>query len=171
MGSDVIPKNPHFNVSNLRHDFVLEDRPSNEKRLRFGFPSDILPPLPPTAFAPQESSVATLSMRHQNVSEMQTLSRGVYWARHTKSGCKLAYAVDSTGNEVKRLRVTLPSRESAAVETLWDLLDVVDPKPELKLVDDEPKPLAGPALAPRRGWSEAYDPYDPPPLIFRKRRD
>lgn len=102
---------------------------------------------------------------------MQTLARGVYWARHTKSGCKLAYAVDSTGNEVKRLRVTMPSRESAAVETLWDLLDVVDPRPELKLVEDEARHPASLTPAPRQGWREVYDPYDPPPLVFRKRRD
>jgi hypothetical protein len=103
------------------------------------------------------------------VSEIPKPARGVYWARQTKSGCKLAYAVDSNGDEVKRLRVTLPSRESAAVEILWDLLDVLDPKPRLKLVEDETPAPSGPLPAPRRGWTEAYDPYDPPPLLFRRR--
>jgi hypothetical protein len=103
------------------------------------------------------------------VSEIQKPARGVYWARHTKSDCQLAYALDSSGTEVKRLRVTMPSRESAAVETLWDLLDVIDPKPELKLVVDELPAPSSPLPAPRRGWKEAYDPYDPPPLVFRRR--
>jgi hypothetical protein len=52
---------------------------------------------------------------------------------------------------------------------LWDLLDVVDP-PRLQLVQDEPR-RALPEPAPRRGWSDVYDPYDPPPLVFRRRHD
>jgi hypothetical protein len=105
------------------------------------------------------------------VSEIQKPARGVYWARHTKSGCKLAYAIDSSGDEVKRLRVTMPSRESAAVEVLWDLLDVVDPRPQLKLVQDERPTPAAAEPAPRRGWTDVYDPYNPPPLAFRRRFD
>lgn len=99
--------------------------------------------------------------------QFEAPARGVYWARHTKKGCRLAYAIDSNGEEVRRYRVTAPSREAAAIETLWDLLDVVDPPRHLELVRDS-APRA-PQLAPRCGWAETYDPYDPPPLVFRQR--
>lgn len=100
--------------------------------------------------------------------QFHTLERGVYWALALKNGCRQVYAVDSLGNEVRRYRITIPSRGALAVEALWDHLDVVDP-PRLQLVTDRPRP-SPPEPAPRRGWADAYDPYNPPPLLSLEKR-
>lgn len=92
--------------------------------------------------------------------------RGVYWARYTKNGRPILYAVDSKGDVVRRLVIQDDStrRAEAAIEHLWNYLDVVDPKPQLHLVSPRPRP--NPAI---RIAVETPDPYDTPTLPFVRR--
>lgn len=53
--------------------------------------------------------------------------RGVYWAKHLVEGRRLAYAVDSRGEVIKRLRVHPSASEDEAVAYLWEYLDAADP--------------------------------------------
>jgi hypothetical protein len=91
--------------------------------------------------------------------------RGVYWARYMKAGRPIAYAVDSKGNVVRRLVVLRDGHTQAAIDNLWDYLDLVDPKPQLHLVKM-------PQLPPteRRAVLEPLDPYDMPPVPGWRRR-
>lgn len=99
-----------------------------------------------------------------------TPNRGVYWARYTKHGRPIAYAVNSRGDVVRRLVVMHDSRAQAAVDYLWNYLDLVDPiaqRPPLRLVTSAP---ALPSTA-RRVVVEDYDPYNLPPLPGVSRRN
>lgn len=64
------------------------------------------------------------------------VERGVYWAMATKKGKPMVFAVDSHGDEVRRLVLQDDSwaRAEAAIEHLWNHLDVVDPVSQLRLV-------------------------------------
>lgn len=95
----------------------------------------------------------------------ETTERGVYWARYTKNGKPIAYAVNSRGDVVRRLVVQHESRAQAAVDYLWNYLDLVDPKTQLRLV----RALALPSTE-RRAVVEEYDPYNLPPLPGPPRR-
>lgn len=86
--------------------------------------------------------------------------RGVYWARHTKGGRPICYAVDSRGDVVKRYRVTHDSLASAAVASLWNLLDAIDPSPQ--------KPPLRIVRVPSAAQLE-YDPYNEPPIAYAPR--
>jgi hypothetical protein len=101
--------------------------------------------------------------------QRQTPTRGVYWARHRKNGRLIAYAIDSDGNEVRRLVLQDESqwRCDAAVEHLWNHLDVVDPvgvRPVLHLVK-----TTAPILRTDRPAPAVYDPYNLPPLPWSRR--
>ena len=85
--------------------------------------------------------------------------RGVYWARYTKGGRPIAYAVDSHGDVVRRLVVLRNAHAEAAVESLWNYLDLVDPKPMLQLVRTRALPSTE-----RRATLEPVDPYNLPPI-------
>lgn len=89
--------------------------------------------------------------------EIELAPRGVYWARYTKNGKPIVYAVNSSGDVVRRYVVQLPTRAELAVAALWEYLDVVDPKPQLKLVK-----LPLPAVDRRHSTVELFDPYDDP---------
>lgn len=104
-----------------------------------------------------------------STAQRETPRRGVYWARHRKNGRLIAYAIDSNGNEVRRLVLRDESqwRCDAAVEHLWDYLDLVDPagiRATLHLVKPNP-----PTLRTDRPEPREYDPYDLPPLPWRPR--
>lgn len=91
--------------------------------------------------------------------EIELAARGVYWARHTKGGKPIAYAVDSRGEVVKRYVVQHQQFAQLAIDTLWRLLDNVDPpreRAQLRLVKM-------PALSEQRLAEIAeYDPYNDP---------
>lgn len=57
------------------------------------------------------------------------LDRGVYWAAARRNGKLELFAVDSTGNEIKRIMLQDDSwrRAEATIEFLWRLLDMKDP--------------------------------------------
>lgn len=66
-------------------------------------------------------------------------ARGVYWARYTRKGKPILYAVDSKGDLVRSLVVsadaTYPGiNEDIACEWLWGYLERVDPRPQLTLM-------------------------------------
>jgi hypothetical protein len=91
------------------------------------------------------------------------IPRGVYWARYTKKGRPVCYAVDSHGEIVRRYRVESDTRLEQAIQSLWEYLDVVDPKPQLRLVGAPPLPPTA------RQAPMTLDPYDLPPLPFGRR--
>lgn len=82
--------------------------------------------------------------------------RGVYWARYTKNGRPICYAVDSRGEIIRRYVVTSDDRAAAAIESLWSYLDAVDPQAQLRLV----KPALLPTTA--RTPEPEFDPYNVP---------
>jgi hypothetical protein len=84
--------------------------------------------------------------------------RGVYWARYTKNGRPICYAVDSRGEVVRRYVVMHDARAEAAVQALWDYLALVDPTPQLRIVREQQLPPTAPLT-----YVE-FDPYNPPPL-------
>ncbi len=90
--------------------------------------------------------------------EIELAERGVYWARYLKGGKPIAYAVDSKGDVVRRYVVQADERAELAIAMLWDFLDVVDPRPQLRLVK-----LQLPSVD-RRAVVEVFDPYNAPPL-------
>jgi hypothetical protein len=61
-------------------------------------------------------------------------ARGVYWARHTKRGRPVLYAVSSTGDVVKHLVLRHDRFADAAIEYLWTHLERTDPPRKLELV-------------------------------------
>jgi hypothetical protein len=68
---------------------------------------------------------------------LPNIGRGVYWARARQEGKPVAFAVDSNGNEVKRILADDDSWGACeiAVELAWGHLDRIDPlKPALELV-------------------------------------
>lgn len=85
-----------------------------------------------------------------------TYERGVYWAMGTKNGKPQVFALDSRGNEVRRLVLNDDSwaEAEAAIEELWQYLDEIDPVPQIRLV----KPVALPPTT-RKAVPE-YDPYN-----------
>lgn len=96
--------------------------------------------------------------------------RGVYWARYTKGGKLMLYAVDSKADEVRRLILqhTTPAHIAHAIESLWSYLDIVDPghaKPQLRIVNARILPSTD-----RRAELEAFDPYNPAPVPYRRPR-
>jgi len=96
---------------------------------------------------------------------IELAERGVYWARYTKNGKPIAYAVDSHGEVVKRYVVQHTQFAQLAVDALWRLLENVDPTREQQAnvrVLRFPPPTAE-----RRATLEEYDPYnDPLPGVF-----
>jgi hypothetical protein len=92
-------------------------------------------------------------MRYGTAANETIEERGVYWARHRKKGCPVAYAVDSHGERVKQFYVLPTSNPDDAVAALWRYLDLVDPVPRLELV------RATPAPALPRPTKPVLDPY------------
>ena len=77
----------------------------------------------------------------------QLLERGVWLAPTRLDGCPILVAVDSCGNERKRVKLLPEIDEERAVRWLEQLLDRVDPpRPRLTLIREyrsrgpEPKP-------------------------------
>jgi hypothetical protein len=64
----------------------------------------------------------------------ENVERGVYWARYTKGGRRLAYAVDSHGDVVEQVVVGDTCDEDAAIAHLWGILDADDLRPRLQLL-------------------------------------
>ena len=59
--------------------------------------------------------------------------RGVYWARYTRHGFPIAYALDSNANQIRRLIVKYRSPQDA-VDFLWNYLEAVDPASQIRRV-------------------------------------
>jgi hypothetical protein len=96
---------------------------------------------------------------------IEMAERGVYWARYTKLGRPIAYAVAGNGDVIRRLVVQHDLRAPAAIEHLWNYLQTYDPKRHLYMV----KPvleLPGTALP---AHLEVPDPYNLPPLERTRR--
>jgi hypothetical protein len=64
-------------------------------------------------------------------------ARGVYWARYTKNGRPILYAVDSRGELVRMLTLADDGecRAGTAIELLWNQLDAADPLAPLHLLE------------------------------------
>lgn len=91
--------------------------------------------------------------------------RGVYWAMATKRGQPMLFAVDSVGDEVKRVVLQDDSwaRGEAAVEFLWRYLEMVDPRPQISLVKESSLPSTSLRVRTESAQAE-YDPYNTPAL-------
>ena len=67
------------------------------------------------------------------------LPRGVYRAPYRIDGCPVLYAVTSAGERFKKIIVLREGvSEERAVRWFEELLDRVDPRPQLQLVTDKP---------------------------------
>lgn len=87
----------------------------------------------------------------------EQLERGVWEAPYRKDGCIVLVAVDSQGNERKRVKL-LPGiaygRAKAWLEELLDRVDPVPPPRKLELVRDHATPVRS------RRQAFSHDPYD-----------
>jgi hypothetical protein len=87
---------------------------------------------------------------------IEIAERGVYWARYTKLGRPIAYAVDSGGDVIRRLVVQSDARADAAIEHLWTYLETVDNRHVLQLV----RPILELPATERPAHLEVPDPYN-----------
>lgn len=83
--------------------------------------------------------------------------RGVYWAPRQYRGRPLLYAVDSHGDEIKRLVILEGINEDAAIEWMWCVLDAIDPVVKLELVRDTPRSPAPEPKLPPYADARAYE--------------
>jgi hypothetical protein len=88
---------------------------------------------------------------------IELAERGVYWARYTKLGMPIAYAVASNSDVVRRLIVKDRSRADEVLESLWNYLEAVDGKPMLRL-----RPILELPRTFRPAHLEVLDPYNLP---------
>lgn len=87
-------------------------------------------------------------MRDGTVAHEAIEERGVYFARHTRNGLRVMYAVNRFGDRIRQIVLRPETTEEDAAAYLWTYLNHHDPR--LSLVRDRP---AAPRPVP------AFDPY------------
>ena len=98
------------------------------------------------------------------------LPRGVYRAPYRIDGCPVLYAVTSAGERLKKIVVLRPGvSEERAVRWFEEILDRVDPRPQLRLVPDQP-PSALPKQIPLEEIEKIYRDADPIARLFWARK-
>lgn len=70
------------------------------------------------------------------------LDRGVWREPYTMAGCDVLIAVDRRGDIVKRVQLRAGVDEGRATAWLEELLERVDPAPQLRLVNPDRRPAA-----------------------------